>query len=127
MANTIGGAIREVLQISIPGLEVFRKTALPDAQLPIAVINENITTQSRDLGDELAINEEVQLDLYTEYADATTIIDDIHKALHKAPLNIPSSLIHRCRVVQRATDVAAEGNDDGVERTTYTLQIIRML
>jgi len=127
MAETIGGALREIIISQIPGVQVYRKTAPPNSELPLIVINENISATTQDLGDEFAITEEVQVDLYLEYASTSNLPDQLHAAMHKKPLQIPSSHIHRCSVLQRQLDVAAEGNDDGVERITYSVAIIRMI
>jgi hypothetical protein len=127
MAETIAGAIREVLIAKIPGIQVYRNTSPANADLPLVVITDNIAVITEDLGDEIVLNEEVQIDVYQEYASISNLPDLIHGALHKAYVAIPSSHIHRCRVISRNTDIAGEGNDDGVERITFRVEIIRML
>lgn len=127
MAQTIAGAIREVILTKVAGIQVYRNTAPANSELPLIVITDNIAVETIDMGDEAALNEEVQIDLYYDYASITDLPDRIHSAIHKAYIAIPNSHIHRCKVISRSTNIAAEGNDDGVERITYTVEVIRML
>lgn len=125
--QTVAGAIRARLIDVFPELQVFRNEAPDGTETPVVVITDGLNVQGEDLGDDLLLTEQVQVDLYIDYAQVTNWADQIHAALHRAPISIPGSQIHRCLVTERVNQPADAGNEDGVERITFTVLVRRRM
>lgn len=125
--QTVAGAIRARLITVFPDLQVFRNEAPEGTDTPVVIITDGLSVQSEDLGDDLLLTEQVQVDLYIDYAQVTNWADQIHAALHRAPISIPGSQIHRCLVTERVNQPADAGNEDGVERITFTVLVRRRM
>jgi len=125
--QTVAGAIRARLIQVFPDLQVFRNEAPQGTQTPLVIITDGLNVQGEDLGDDLLLTEQVQVDLYIDYAQVTNWADQIHAALHRAPISVPGSQIHRCLVTERINQPADAGNEDGVERITFTVLVRRRM
>ena len=124
--QTVAGALRAYTVLNMPDIQAYRNSAPADIILPVAIFIDPIDTITRDLGDQLALVETVQVDLYLDRADASSTPDALHALLHKAPISIPGSHIHRVAVVDRRLDVQGI-DDDGVHRIIYTVQVTRRI
>lgn len=129
MSNTtVAGAIRAVLLAADPTLSVFRKEAPVGSTIPLITVSDPFATVSTELGDEVVLEEQVQIDLFVDWGqELTTLPDFIHRTLHRATLDVQGSQVYRCTITDRAVDIAAEGNEDGVDRITFTALIRRLL
>lgn len=125
--QTVAGAIRARLIQVFPELQVYRNEAPEGTQTPVVIITDGLNVQGEDLGDDLLLTEQVQVDLYIDYAQVTNWADQIHAALHRAPISVPGSQIHRCLVTERINQPADAGNEDGVERITFTVLVRRRM
>lgn len=128
MATTVAGAIREVLLNADPSLQVYRKEAPVGSTEPLIVISDPFSTVSVEIGDEVVLDEEVQIDYYFAYGEeSTTVPDFIHRTLHRAVLNVQGSQVYRCTITSRLHNVVVDGNEDGIDRVTFTAFVRRML
>jgi len=125
--QTVAGAIRAHLAALFPDLAIYRNEAPEGTEAPAVVITDSISIGTENLGEDILLNEQVQVDLYLDYAEVSYLADNIHSALHRAPIQVPGSQIHRVNVIERVTTTTDTGNDTGVERITYTVQVRRRI
>lgn len=112
MAVTLTGAIKAALAGPFPSLPVWRDRAEEDAAtFPRVTVLEQVSTVLLNHGDQgapnaaLAVDEEVQLDLWQLYRDPTTnaVVEDytlaerIAKALTGTPMAVTGRHVYRCR------------------------------
>jgi hypothetical protein len=92
------------------------------------VVSDPFSTVSVELGDEVVLQEQVQIDYYFPFGEEpTTVPDFIHRTLHRATLDVQGSQVYRCTITDRANDIAGSGNEDGIDRVTFTAFVRRML
>jgi hypothetical protein len=127
MTATLAGSIRARILEVIPELQVYRNEAPTGVSEPLVVISDPFSTVSEDLGSDVVLNEELQLDIYLPYGSISNLADQIHATLHRATIDYNESQVYRCSVSDRVYNIAGEGNDDGIYRITMTVVIRRML
>lgn len=128
MSTTVAGAIRAVLLAADPTLQVYRKEAPVGSTMPLIVVSDPFSSVSVEIGDEVVLDEQIQIDLYIPFGEeVTTLPDFVHRTLHRAALDVQASQVYRCTITDRAIDIAAEGNEDGVDRITFTALVRRLL
>ena len=124
---TIPGALRGYLQANLPELPIFRNSAAVDSTVPLVVIIDPTDTRTEEIGKDLVLVELIQVDLYLAENDYSSLPDALHALLHRAPIGIPGSQIHNTRVLDRRVDQTDPGNDDGVTRVIFTLEVKRRI
>lgn len=124
--QTIGGAMRAHLLDELEGLSVFRGFAPEGTTTPTVVIHDGIAVNTRELGmGTWVLSETVQVDLYDEVGGSVSLPDQVHAALHGAVLSVDGIQVFRCAVLSRAQDPTDEGDEDGVTRTTFSVNVVR--
>lgn len=127
MTATVAGSVRaRILQV-IPTAQVYRNEAPASAVAPLVVISDPFSTVSEEIGSDVLLNEELQLDIYLPYGSTSNLADQIHAALHRATIDYNGGQVYRCLVSDRAYNITGEGNDDGITRITMTVLVRRML
>jgi hypothetical protein len=127
MTATIAGSVRARILQTLPSLQVYRNEAPAGSVEPLVVISDPYSTISQEIGSDVLLNEELQLDIYLPYGSESDLPDQIHKNLHRATIDYNGSQVYRCLVSDRSYDIAGEGNEDGITRITLTVVIRRML
>lgn len=139
---TITGALKAALATPLPTVAVYRDQAPPAAAGgavgPCLVVQEAITATKAPLGDEtdpsapVAVEEEVQVDLYQQHHDPTTLAvtadpalaDQVFAALDRAVLTDAPGHVYRFRVLTKARTPDVVAN---VERVTFRCRVNRDL
>ena len=124
---TIPGALRQYLQANLPDLPIYRNETPADTTPPVVVIIDPTDTRSEEMGKDLVLIEQIQVDLYLVANDYSSIPDALHTLLHRAPIGIPGSQIHSTNVIGRRLDQTDPGNDDGIDRIIYTVEVKRRI
>jgi hypothetical protein len=127
MSQTTAGAIRAFLLEGDPTLQVYRNEAPTGSQTPVIVVSDPFVSTTIQLGDHFAIEETLQIDLYIDYSEISPIADYIHQRLYRCVVSLEGSQVFRCTISERTKDAAEEGNEDGIDRITFTASVKRII
>jgi hypothetical protein len=124
--TTVAGALRAHVNTLLPELPTYRNSAPSNTTPPVAVIFDGIAASTRSNGSDIIVDERVQLDLYTVTGQSINLGDQLHAALHQAPIWLPGSQVHRVTVVGRQTDQSTD-DDENITRQIFTINVTRRL